>query len=213
MTQTTDPVEDHSKTGDSENDLPPTLEETKEYFQKFISKLIKTAQNYDPKLYKPKSEETSESISEEELVSDKILIKRNSYLHDNLKRKLINIKKKFSVTVLEDFFVIFIDELIQMNRKEKVDLSSLKRIFDVFASFEMKKIPKNAIEKLIAALQWGYLPVIWLYSQNFLSDYFNNILPSDVPQELRKQTWVLLELTRIKIEEEQRKKEIINEFI
>lgn len=225
MMQNTNPAENYSNNDDSEMDLPPTLEETKDYFQKFISKLIKTAQNYDPKPHeptpegtsesvlevKPISEETSEKGLEEELVSDIIYNKRNSYLHEKLQQKLEKIKEKYKFTVLEEFFYIFIDEWIQKNREKKINLSSLKEIFNSFAKFEMKKIPKKALEKLIAALQWEFLPAKWLNSENFLSDYFDNLLPSDTSDELRNQTWVLLELTRIKLEEEQRKREIIKE--
>ncbi|MHA1650942.1 MAG: hypothetical protein ACTSYB_12170 [Candidatus Helarchaeota archaeon] len=192
--------------------LPKTLNEAKDDFQTFVSNLLAEIEEPDTKSYKKLSDESFINDFKEEYTPQKISINRNKRykLIFNLANELNKIKKDYSSTVLEDFFEIFINSVIKYFQRKKLEFSSLEEIFNIFSHYGMEKISNKTIEKLIGALQWNVISPNWL-CYNFLLEYYKK-LPSYVSEELKRQTWILVELTRIKLEEIRRKKEILNEI-
>lgn len=84
-------------------------------------------------------------------------------------------------------------------------IKSLEQIYEVFYLFGFRIIPSETLDKLTGALQWDILSPYWL-DYNFLRDYFNKLSSKkEISKELKNKTWILVELTRIKKREHDRK--------
>ena len=142
-------------------------------------------------------------------INDEIINIMRSYLQikfnfisHKLKEKLDDIVEKYSTTVLDDIFDTLINIWVrQSQKKNKVFFISLEQIYDVFYLFGFRLISSKILDKLTGALQWDIISPYWL-DYNFLRDYFNKLSSKkEIFKELKIKTWILVELTRIKKQE------------
>ncbi|MHA1309225.1 MAG: hypothetical protein ACTSQN_18310, partial [Candidatus Heimdallarchaeota archaeon] len=96
-------------------------------------------------------------------------------------------------------FQIIIELIVKQETKGKPLLFTLEEIYENFSLFGFKIIPLNSLKTLTGALQWNAIAPK-LINYNFLSDYYNKI-SINVSEEIKKNTWILLELTKIKMRE------------
>ena len=183
----------------------------KKDFKKFFSNLIETNEsifNQLQELLRSKLGELSESganiVIDEEIIKITNAFRQYKYgfITNELKEKLDYIVKNYSTTVLDDFFDILISLLIQQKQKKtKIFFISLEQIYEVFYLFGFRIIKSETLDKLTGALQWNIISHYWL-NYNFLKDYFDKISSKkEIPKELKNKTWTLVELTRIKKQE------------
>jgi len=132
--------------------------------------------------------------------------KKTNFIIDQLKEKLKYIIENYSTTVLDNIFDILIDLLIKKyKQKEQLFFISFEQIYEIFYLFGFRIILSETLDKLIGALQWDIISHYWL-NYNFLKNYFKSISSKkDISTELKKKTWTLVELTRIKKQEFEKK--------
>lgn len=187
------------------------FEVIKKDFKKFFSNLMETNESilYQlQELLKSKLGELSESdaniVIDDEIIDITNTFQQNKYsfITNELKGKLDHIVKSYSTTVLDDFFDILVSLLIQKKQKKaKIFFISLEQIYEVFYLLGFRIISGETLDKLIGALQWDIVSPYWL-NYNFLKDYFDKLsLKKEIPKELKNKTWSLVELTRIKKQE------------
>lgn len=163
-------------------------------------------------LLKSKLGEISESDANIAINDERINIMKSSlqkkfnFINSKLKVKLDYIVKNYSTTVLDEIFDTLIDLWIQKNQKKvKMVFISLEQIFDLFYLFGFRIIPSETVDNLTGALQWDIISSNWL-NYNFLRDYFNKLSSKkEISKELKNKTWTLVELTRIKKQEMDKK--------
>lgn len=183
---------------------------SKQDFQKFFSNLMETEENITKQLdelSKHKLMDIPESKTDITIVKDisSYIQEKMGFIVKSLQKFLEFIVKIFSPTVLEDLFDILINDWIQKSRQSaRVLFLSLKQIYELFYIFGLRIISSTAIDELTGALQWDIISPRWL-DYNFLIDYYKK-LSLRVSKELKKKTWILVELTRIKKEELESKK-------
>lgn len=183
-------------------DFETTLNDFKRYF----SSLMKTEEDINnyflsfPYFIDISQSEANIAIKE----VDSYLQDKKGFIIKNLQEKLNIIVKNYSSTVLGEFFDIIVTSWIQKNKeKPNVFFLSLEQTYNVFYLYGFRIIQRDTIDKLTGALQWDIISPIWL-KYNFLLDYFKN-LSLKIPIDLKSKTWTLVELTRIKKKEYERK--------
>lgn len=183
---------------------------TKQDFQKFFSNLMETEESISKQLNelsKHKLVDVSESETNITKIKDvsSYIQEKLDFIVKSLQKILEFIVKVFSQTVLEDLFDILINFWIQKSRQTaRMLFLSLKQIYELFYTFGLRTISSTAIDELTGALQWDIITPRWL-DYNFLIDYYKK-LSLRVSKELKKKTWILVELTRIKKKELESKK-------
>ena len=199
----------------SEDNFLSDFEVIKKDFKKFFSNLMETNEsvlNQLQELLKSKLGEISESDANIAINDERINIMKSSlqkkfnFINSKLKVKLDYIVKNYSTTVLDEIFDTLIDLWIQKNQKKvKMVFISLEQIFDLFYLFGFRIIPSETVDNLTGALQWDIISSNWL-NYNFLRDYFNKLSSKkEISKELKNKTWTLVELTRIKKQEMDKK--------
>lgn len=183
----------------------------KKEFSKFFSNLMESNKSIVNQLQELRESKLGE-ISESDAniaINDKIIKIMKSYLQikfnfisQKLKEKLDDIVENYSTTVLDDIFDTLINIWVRkFQKKAKVFFISLEQIYEVFYLFGFRIIPSETLDKLTGALQWDIISPYW-FDYNFLRDYFNKLSSKkDISEELKNKTWILVELTRIKKQE------------
>ena len=125
-------------------------------------------------------------------------------IEKSLLEKLAPLQEDTYYNLLPNLFNIIIDSYIK-KKHEKVEtyFIPLEVCYKIFLKFDFRIISINTIEKLIGALQWSIIEPQWI-DYNFIMDYYAT-LHQKVPLELKRKTWNLVELTRIKQQELQKK--------
>jgi len=195
----------------TEEKLISDYEITKNDFEKYFSNLMESNESILGQIYKMYESMRGE-ISQSDAnvaINDEINNIRNSFLQNksvfivnNLKIKLESIVEDYSTSVLINLFDTLISLWIEKNRKKtKLFFISLEQIFEVFNLLGFRVISKETLDKLTGALQWDIVSPYWL-NYNFLKDYFDKLSSNkEITKELKNKTWTLVELTRIKKQE------------
>ncbi|OLS12560.1 MAG: hypothetical protein RBG13Loki_3809 [Promethearchaeota archaeon CR_4] len=127
---------------------------------------------------------------------------------EELKNVIDLFTANFGTGIIENLFGKYIESWIEFKpKKGSSDFLDLKSIYEVFFNYGLRIIHKKEIEKLIGALQWNNISPFWIKTQ-FLLDYLKT-LPKDTPKDHKKIVWILIELVRIKIEETNRREELL----
>ncbi len=146
-------------------------------------------------------------------INDEIIKMINEFLQNrfifiinNLKVKLESIVEDYSTTVLNDLFDTLVSLWIKKKRKKtKLFFISLEQIFEIFNLLGFRVISSETLDKLTGALQWDIVSPYWL-NYNFLKDYFDKFSSNkEITKEIKNKTWTLVELTRIKKQELEKK--------
>ena len=191
-----------------EEKLISDYEITKNDFENYFSNLMEAnesilEQTYE--IYKSIMGDLSQSDANV-AINDEINTKINKFLQNrfifivnNLKVKLESIVEDYSISVLKDLFDTLISLWIKKKRKKtKLFFISLEQIYEVFYLLGFRIISGETLDKLTGALQWDIISPYWL-NYNFLRDYFDKLSSKkEITKELKNKTWTLVELTRIK---------------
>lgn len=195
----------------TEEKLISDYEITKNDFKRYFSNLMESNESVfeqTNELYKSKMGEISQSDANV-AINDEINKAIHSFIQNKfifigskLKEKLESIVEDYSTTVLNDLFDTLINLWIQKRRKKtKLFFISLEQIYEVFYLLGFRIISSETLDKLTGAQQWDIISPYWL-NYNFLRDYFNKLSSKkDVSKELKNKTWILVELTRIRKQE------------